>query len=330
MNTENTNFPNDPRDAAAYWFARVHSGNFSVAERDDFKQWRQADIRHEQEYRALDEIWQATSMLPEDDLRELLEALEPSAELRRQSRRRWLVGAGSVCAAALAGGVVVYGYGTESPTHVLHYATAQGEQRQVALPDGSTIQMNVATGLVVRYYANRRVVELIGGEATFNVAGNHTWPFLVEMGYVDVRVTGTVFNVRRELDYVSVAVQAGSVEVTSGRWWDREKVMLTAGMATQARPDSPLAIEQTDVSMLTAWHHGKVVFREQPLEDVVREMNRYLSQPIRLTDNRLRQLRMAGVFNIQDAEGFLRALQSHLPIVVVRRPDGGANLALSR
>ncbi len=330
MTTKRPKLPNDPRDAAAYWFARVHSGNFTVAERNDFKQWRQADIRHEQEYRALDEIWQATSMLPEDDLRELLEAPEPPAELRRQSRRRWLVGAGSVCAAALVGGVVVYGYGTESPTHVLHYATAQGEQRQVALPDGSTIEMNVATELVVRYYAKRRVVELIGGEATFNVASKIARPFLVEIGDVGVRVTGTIFNVRREPDYVAVAVQTGSVEVISGSWWNREKVMLTAGTATQARPDSPLAIEQADVSMLTAWHHGKVVFRDQPLEDVVREMNRYLSQPIRLTDNRLRQLRMAGVFSIQDAEGFLQALQSHLPIVVVRRPDGGANLALLR
>lgn len=330
MTTKRPNIPNDPRDAAAYWFARVHSGNFSVAERDDFKQWRQADIRHELEYRALDEIWQATSMLPEDDLRELLEAPEPSAELRRQSRRRWLVGAGSVCAAALVGGVVFYGYGTESPTHTFRYVTAHGEQRQVSLPDGSIIEMNVSTELIVRYYAKRRVVELVGGEATFDVASNQAWPFLVEIGDVDVRVTGTVFNVCREPDYVSVAVQTGSVEVTSGNWWNREKVMLMAGTATQVRPDSPLAIEQADVSMLTAWHHGKVVFRDQPLEDVVREMNRYLPQPIRLTDNRLRQLRMAGVFSIQDAEGFLQALQSHLPIVVVRRPDGGANLALLR
>lgn len=328
MTTKRPNIPNDPRDAAAYWFARVHSGNLSVAERGDFKQWRQADLRHEQEYRALDEIWQATSMLPEDDLRELLEAPESSAELRRQSRRRWLVGTSSVCTAAIVGGVIFYG--AESPTHTVRYATAHGEQRQVSLPDGSIIEMNVSTELIVRYYVRRRVVELVNGEATFNVASNQTWPFFVEVGEVGVRVTGTVFNVRREPDFVSVAVQEGSVEVTSGSWWSREKAMLTAGTATQVRPDTPLAIEQTNVTALTAWRQGKIVFRDQPLEDVVREMNRYLSHPIHLTDSRLKHMRMAGVFSIEDAEGFLNALQGNLPVAVVRRPDGGASLSLMR
>ncbi|MNL86660.1 hypothetical protein D3C87_2154570 [compost metagenome] len=63
---------------------------------------------------------------------------------------------------------------------------------------------------------------------------------------------------------------------------------------------------------------------------MVREMNRYLSQPIHLTDSKLKRLRMAGVFNIQDAEGFLQALQNNLPIAVRRRQDGGADLSLLR
>lgn len=330
MHTEKPKLSNDPRDAAAYWFARVHSGNFTVAERARFKQWRLANPRNEQEYRALDEIWQATSMLPEHELRELLDAPESPVELRRMARRRWLIGAGSVCTAAIVGGVVVYGHGVESATHVLHYATAQGEQRKELLPDGSLVEMNVSSELVVRYYASRRAVEQISGEATFEVVSNHDRPFIVEAGHVNVRVTGTVFNVRRDQDLISVAVQSGSVQVSSGRWWNRETARLTANMATQIVSGLPISVSQADVAALTAWRQGKAVFRDQPLEDVVREMNRYLRQPIHLTDNRLKHLRMAGVFSIQDAEGFLQALQTHLPVVVVRRPDGGANLALLR
>jgi transmembrane sensor len=218
----------------------------------------------------------------------------------------------------------------EAPTHVTRYATAHGEQRSEALPDGSVIEMNVSTELVVRYYAKRRSVELLHGEASFEVAANPDQPFFVDAGTVDVRVTGTVFNVRREQDQVSVAVQSGSVEVTSGHWWTREKAMLTAGMTTQAQPGLPLSVAQADVVALTAWRQGKVVFKDQPLEDMVREMNRYLVRPIRLTDSRLKRLRMAGVFTIQDADGFLQALQSNLPIAVVWRPDGGADLSLLR
>jgi transmembrane sensor len=330
MTTENPNLPNDSREAAAYWFARVHSGNFTVAERERFKRWRRASPSNEQEYRALDEIWQATNLLPEDDLRELLDAPEPPTELRRMARRRWLIGAGSVCTAAVAGSVLIYGQMLEAPTHVTRYATAHGEQRSEALPDGSVIEMNVSTELVVRYYAKRRSVELLHGEASFEVAANPDQPFFVDAGTVDVRVTGTVFNVRREQDQVSVAVQSGSVEVTSGHWWNREKAMLTAGMTTQAQPGLPMSVAQADVVALTAWRQGKVVFKDQPLEDMVREMNRYLVRPIRLTDSRLKRLRMAGVFTIQDADGFLQALQSNLPIAVVWRPDGGADLSLLR
>jgi len=330
MNTERPNLPNNPRDAAAYWFARVHSGSFTVAEREWFAQWRQADNRHEREYRALDEIWQATGMLPEDELRELLEAPEPLAERRRRSRRRWLAGAGAACTAAVVGGVLFHGYRTETPDPVQRLATAPGERRKASLHDGSIIDMNVSTELIVSYYATRRTVELLGGEATFSVAANSGRPFFVNAGDVDVRVTGTVFNVRREPDHVSVAVREGSVEVASGHWWNRARAVLTANMAASARPGHPLLAERADVAALTAWRQGKVVFKDQPLEEVLQEMNRYLSHPIHLADSRLKRLRMAGVFSIEDAEGFLLALQGQLPISVMRRPDGGADLSLLR
>lgn len=330
MTTENPKLPNDPRDAAAYWFARVHSGNFTVAERQQLRRWRQADVCNEQEYRALGEIWQATHLMPEDELRDLLDVPESAYERQQRSRRRWMIGMGAGCAVAIVGGVLSYSHVLASPQQVLRYATAHGEQRAETLPDGTAIEMNVSTQLVVRYYHDRRVVELIDGEASFDVTRNQERPFFVEAGAVDVRVTGTVFTVRREHEQVSVAVQSGSVELSSGRWWVRGKATLTAGMAASTDKNTALHAVQADIAALTAWRQGKVVFRNQPLEDVVREMNRYLAQPIHLTDSRLKRLNMAGVFSIRDAEGFLHALQTHMPVAVVLRPDGGANLSLLR
>ncbi len=331
MPTENTHLTDSIEEAAAYWFARVHSGNFTVAERERFAAWRNENPRHEMEYRALDQIWQATALLPEDELRELLDAPETSRAVHSPARRYWLMGAGAVCTAAVVGGVVLHGHELESATQELHYATAQGEQRHVVLPDGSVVVMNVHSEITVRYYDSRRVVELLRGEAAFEVVSNHGQPFIVEADTVRVRVTGTVFTVRRDQQRVMVAVQSGSVEVKSGRWWRSDTAMLTADMvANVATAGAPITVTQTDVSMLTAWRQGKVVFRDQPLDEVVHEMNRYLQHPIRLTDSRLKTLRMAGVFNIQDADGFLQALQTHLPVVVVQRPDGSVNLALLR
>lgn len=333
MTTAPSHSPDAVRDAAAYWFARVHSGKFTATERERFEQWRRADSGNEREYRALDEIWQATRLLPEDDLRELLEAPEPASARGRNARRQWLIGASAVCGVAVVGGALTHGRildMLETPLHEARYVTARGEQRSERQPDGSVIQMNVSTDLVVRYYAKRRSVELASGEATFEVAGNAERPFFVEAGSVSVRVTGTVFNVRRDEERVAVAVQSGSVEVSSGRWWNRERAMLTAGMMARSQADRTLSVETGDVSAVTAWRQGKVVFQDQPLEDMVREMNRYLSRPIHLADSKLKRLRMAGVFGIEDGEAFLQALQNSLPITVQRRPDGGADLSLQR
>ncbi len=330
MTTENPNLPANVRDAAAYWFARVHSGNFTPAERERFQQWRGAHPDHAREYRALDEIWEVTPLLPEADLRALMEAPAPSTAPGRHTRRRWLAAAGAVCTAAVVGGVLINGQVLESPSHVVRYTTGHGEQRNEVQPDGSVIQMNVSSELVVRYYATRRTIELVRGEAAFEVAANAERPFFVDAGTLSVRVTGTVFNVRRDEDAVSVAVQSGTVEVTSGQWWRRQTATLTAGAMVRALPGQAMQVKSGDVPALIAWRQGKVVFQDQPLEDMVLEMNRYLLQPIRLTDSKLKRMRMAGVFNIRDAEGFLQALQDNLPIAVRRRPDGGADLSLLR
>lgn len=72
------------------------------------------------------------------------------------------------------------------------------------------------------------------------------------------------------------------------------------------------------------------MFRDQTLDEVVKEMNRYLPEPIELMDEKLKRLRMAGVFNIEDAQGFLLALQEQLPVTVVQRADGRVWVAIER
>ncbi|SHI19862.1 FecR family protein [Pollutimonas bauzanensis] len=331
MNDNTPHLPNDPREAAAYWFARVHSGRFTLAEKQQFGQWREADSRHEHEYRAIDEIWQAASLIAEDELRELLEAPQSHGGSRpRLSRRQWIAGGAAACAAALVAGVGLPRALTGSPSFEAEYATVAGEQRSETLPDGSVLELNTRSRIVVRYYDDQRRVELLEGEVMFSVAHNARQPFLVDAGPASVRVTGTQFNVRRDAAQVDVAVQSGSVEVTSGQWWNRHTATLTASQRTHVQPGELAAVEDTDIAALTAWRQGKVVFKEQPLERVIHEMNRYLASPIRLADSRLKGLSMTGVFNIRDADSFLQALRTTLPVAVRLRADGGADLALLR
>lgn len=379
MTSESSILPDNPHDAAAYWFARVHSGDFSVAEEKRFLEWRRADSQNEFEYRALESIWQSSLLIPDEELREMLddadlasavssaevlgsesgshsawmpnsaESLQSgsgsptgaygSKELSKASfavppnaaRRRFLWQGATLGAVAILGAGGVYIAQQDTVSHALSYTTAFGEQKTVTLPDGSEVHMNVSTELVLHYQAHRRQLTLLKGEAMFAVQTDKNRPFIVDAGQVQVEVTGTVFNVRRHAQgNVEVAVTEGSVQVSSGPWWNRQQASLTPGMLAQGSEEQAWSVQRTDVAARTAWRQGKVVFRDQTLDEVVQEMNRYLPEPIELMDEKLKRLRMAGVFNIEDAQGFLLALQEQLPVMVVKGQVGQGGLRIKK
>ena len=403
MTSESSLPPDNPHDAAAYWFARVHSGDFSVAEGERFLEWRRADSQNEFEYRALESIWQSSLMIPDEELRGMLDDADlaaavssaevlgsdfssgstaiPTAHTSSDStqafdsesdshpawmpnlaeslssgsgspigvhgsnessrasfaippnaaRRRFLWQGATLGAVAILGAGGVYIAQQDTVSHALSYTTAFGEQKTVTLPDGTEVHMNVSTELVLHYQTHRRQLTLLKGEATFAVQSDKNRPFIVDAGQAQVEVTGTVFNVRRHAQgNVEVAVTEGSVQVSSGPWWNRQQASLTPGMLAQGSEEQAWSVQRTDVAARTAWRQGKVVFRDQTLDEVVQEMNRYLPEPIELMDEKLKRLRMAGVFNIEDAQGFLLALQEQLPVTVVTRSDGRVGLAIER
>ena len=79
------------------------------------------------------------------------------------------------------------------------YSTGIGEQRSLALEDGSSIKLNAMSRIRVRFTATRRDIELIEGQAFFRVAKDKTRPFIVESKGTQVRAVGTEFDVYRRM-----------------------------------------------------------------------------------------------------------------------------------
>jgi ferric-dicitrate binding protein FerR (iron transport regulator) len=95
------------------------------------------------------------------------------------------------------------------------YTTGIGEQRSIALADGSTVDLNSRSKLRIRYTDNERDVELLKGQAVFRVAKDHTRPFVVEANGTRVRAVGTQFDVYRKTSDTIVTVLEGRVAVAS-------------------------------------------------------------------------------------------------------------------
>ncbi|MBV4551070.1 FecR family protein [Pseudomonas sp. SWRI102] len=310
------------RDEAAQWFVRLQSPVMGVDERERFEAWLGEHPNHRDEIQLLQGIWSATDLLP----RERLQALcEPPAERpRRRPLLRYAVAAGLLVVAVGLG--LFSGLGA-SGDYSGEFATALGERRHVALPDGSLIDLNSRSHVRILFEHRVRRVELVEGEALFSVEHDTARPFTVDAGSGQVTVTGTRFDVRRDADSTRVAVEEGSVKVRGRDAPASGGVSLTAGLGTridaQGKVAAPYAVNADE---LTAWRNGKLVFNNAPLSEVAEEVSRYRAKPIRVANAAVGNLRLTSVFRSDNPEALLKALPNVLPVAVRTLDDGSQEI----
>ncbi|WP_179943993.1 FecR family protein [Pusillimonas noertemannii] len=346
----NPNLPDDPHDAAAHWFTRERAGAMTPDERLAFAQWK-AEPRNAQAYGEMLRVWQVAEATPDEVFENILQegvkqrrndadapqapfASSPGPARFRQGtprsagdvshgRRGVVWGLGAACTAALAVAFVASPRWFSASEFTQRYASRLGERKTIDLPDGSTLALNTATSVVVQLGDSERRVLLEQGEAFFSVAADPSRPFVVDAGLATVKVTGTRFNVRRDTDALAVAVESGSVEVSGGRWWKPDVHRLGPGQGARVAHDAGrVRVASVDVAAASAWRQGKAVFDAAPLEAIVAELNRYRAQPIVLRNASLAQLRIAGVFSVDEPDAFLDVLPTLAPVAVRRSLDG--------
>jgi transmembrane sensor len=122
-------------------------------------------------------------------------------------RRPVLVAASVAIVLALAGGIV-----WRTQRYPL-YTTDIGERRSITLADGSTVDLNARSRLRIEFSGSERRVELLGGQALFQVAKDKHRPFIVASGEATVRAVGTQFDVYRKDSGTTVTVLEGRVAV---------------------------------------------------------------------------------------------------------------------
>jgi transmembrane sensor len=206
------------------------------------------------------------------------------------------------------------------------YASQQGEQRQVALPDGSRMIVNTASEAVVAFTRAERTIRLGRGEAFFEVAKDHTRPFVVRTETAEVRAVGTKFSVRTENGETRVVVIEGRVQVVQRK--DAEVSRMGDGSPTaeglELAPgrkatvvDAHLYVAAVDAARETAWTSGNVEFDDAPLVDVLTDLNRYLRKPFVVDDSSLGAIRLTGRFRVGDIESVKYVLQGRFKVSAV-------------
>jgi transmembrane sensor len=226
------------------------------------------------------------------------------------------------------------------------FQTVVGEQRSLTLQDGSVVFLNTNSKVRVGWTPTERHLDLVRGEARFQVAKDAHRPFIVATATAAVRAVGTVFNVRAEPLSTQVAVLEGVVDVTVST--AKEAVAARAASDGRSAADpSRTALERvrlaagdraavTSVGIETgtgppiesvmAWTQRRLVFRDQPLSAVIHEFNRYRVQPFVLDEPALGALRISGVFDLSDPESLIAYLGTYEAVQVAHQSDGSEHL----
>ncbi|WP_285436033.1 FecR family protein [Pseudomonas sp. fls2-241-R2A-110] len=307
------------RDDAARWFVRLQEPAMDLKEYRRFEAWLDEHPQHRDEFQLLEGLWTAADLVPAKRLQALCET--PPTHRRRSLLARYAVAA-SVAAVAL--GLGLFSGLNHPAAYTAEFSTALGERRHVALPDGSVIDLNSRSRVQVRYEQDRRGVELTEGEAMFSVEHDSSRPFVVEAGSGKVTVTGTRFDVRRDLSQTRVAVEQGTVKV-QGQGPD--VVSLTAGLGTQINAQGQVAAAYAvNPAELTAWRSGKLVFNNASLSEVAAEVSRYRDKPLTVANDNVGHLRLTSVFKSDNTDALLKALPSILPVAVRTLDDGSQEI----
>jgi transmembrane sensor len=288
---------------AANWLTRLHDEDVTDADREAFNTWCQADPRHAVAIDRMRALWGSLDTVPAQPARiALTRAFAP-----QRARSAQVLG---------VLGVVLCGWLSleHLPVWMADQRTGVGERRQIALEDGSQLQLNSNSAVDVKFDGHQRVIELLQGELWVDVAKDAQRPFVVRTDQGTATALGTRYLVKRASDGTTVVTVIESTVAVKGE--AEAGVKVTAGQRSildHGRATPAQAIGNADPD---AWTRGLLKVNDQPLSEVLQTLASYRHGMVRFDPQALRDLRVSGVFKLDDTAAALSALADNLPIEV--------------
>ena len=323
----------DALEQAIAWIVRLRSGMLDDAAQRRLQQevqaWRQAAPAHEAAWQELQAVEQGFAAVQATQRAHAARTLQTVVRHRgtRQSRRKALrvLGWGGVGVAvgalALSQSGWQPGWRTWSASLAADHATAVGERRSITLPDGTRIALNTDTAIDVRYTETQRTIVLHRGEIFIQTgsdgdhAGGHR-RFFVRTAQTRLEAIGTGFLVQQEAQHTRLQVAQGSVAIRASEGDGTRDLIAAAGEAWRIDAQGRARALEEIAFDATAWLDGALVARQMRLGDLVAQLARHRRGWLRC-DPAIADLRVSGVFQLDDTDRALASLVQTLPIAMV-------------
>jgi transmembrane sensor len=202
------------------------------------------------------------------------------------------------------------------------YATVTGETRPLDLEDGSRIVLDTQSRLRVSYTDGGRDIDLLEGQAHFEVARDSRRPFRVHTPTAEIVAVGTKFDVAILPDRTSVTLIEGKVNVRTLRAAETPVTSLIPGEQVQVTSEGRLLDQPVvNIENVTAWQRRTLVLDDVPLPEALAQMNRYSVTQIVISGPDLQAKRVSGVFRVGDVETEALAVQRYFGLREVSHSD---------
>ena len=194
-----------------------------------------------------------------------------------------------------SGSGVTYASGGESESIVHNkLEIPRGGEFCLTLSDGTRVWLNSETSIQypVAFGAKERRV-FVQGEAYFEVAKDANKPFTVQFMSSSVTVLGTSFNIRAypEEKQSQTTLAEGSVRIYS----PGSSMLLKPGEQVEVNALSGEMVKrEVEVKSFTSWKDGRFVFEQQPLEDIMRTLERWYDIRVIFKDEGAKRISLSG------------------------------------
>ena len=189
----------------------------------------------------------------------------------------------------------------ETPSNIIN--------EKVFLPDGSLafLKANSSLNYPVSFSGNQRSVN-IRGEVYFDVKHDPKHPFVIHGENFQAEVLGTQFSIKANLpeDKIEVFVRSGKVKVYSKN--QKDQFIIVEKGYKGIISNNILKKEKNEDLNYLAWATGKLIFKDQPLGNVLKTLMRAYPVEIRIMDPEIQQYRISTTFNNEPVDTVLHVI----------------------
>jgi ferric-dicitrate binding protein FerR (iron transport regulator) len=238
-------------------------------------------------------------------------------EISSRKSRRLLTLLTRVAAVLLLPAAITFFYlgqqssGSEDFTQTI--STPMASKTSFVLPDGSKVWLN--SGSTISYDGNfdgeLRKVKLVG-EAYFDVQKSKR-PFVVETGLFSVNVLGTAFNVMAyEHEIPTVTLERGKIMLETQ---SKTKEFLSPGQQAVIDTSSQkINLKTVETDLYSSWINNRLIFRDEPLRNVIPRLERWYNIEIDVTDKSLNNIPMTAQIEFESIREVMELMSLTMPL----------------